>query len=199
MYQEQKAILLLASRLLSYPEEAYLEEEADVDAFVWGYIESDEIRAELKSAYAPLLRIPLQVREQLYVATFDLKSKTGLYLTAHELGDSPKRGAALLKLKYMMHQAGFEHVEGELADYIPLLFEFLAVSDEMEEHTRLERRLAVALKMMNGHIQENSYASILQVLIKYVFPEPEKQEMDRLKFEREEADLEDLPYPIMYQ
>jgi len=199
MDQEKKAILLLASRLLSYPEEGFKEEEQEIDAFMEEYIGSPEIRDELKSAYAPLVRIPMQLRKELYVETFDLKSKTGLYLTAHELGDSPKRGAAIIKLQNILRQAGFQHVEGELADYIPLLFEFLAVSDESEEHPRLVRRLAVALKRINDHIQENSYAGILQVLMKYVFPEPKQEEIERLKFEREEADLEEMPYPIMYQ
>ncbi|GAB3060192.1 nitrate reductase molybdenum cofactor assembly chaperone [Virgibacillus ainsalahensis] len=199
MNQDKQAILIIASRLLSYPEEAMAEEEKEMDAFVNDNIHSEEIKQELKAAYAPLLRIPLQVRKELYVATFDLKSKVGLYLTAHELGDSSKRGAALIKLQNIIKQAGFDRVEGELVDYLPLLFEFLAVTEETPEHERLYRRLAVAIKRMSAHIEENSYASILHLLVNYVFPEPTKEEIEKLKFEREEADLEELPFPIMYQ
>ena len=197
MDQQQKAILFIASRLLSYPEGTLL--EGDLDEFVDMHIESEQVKADLKAVYAPLVRLPLLVRKELYVETFDLRSKTGLYLTAHELGDSPKRGAALLRLKNVLRRSGFDHIEGELADYLPLLFEYLAVSEKREEHERLIRRIAAVLKRVHSYIDEKSYAQLIQMLITYVFPTPTEEEMKRMAFEREEADLEDMPYPIMYQ
>src|SRR5699024_3851587 len=91
MDQQQKTILLIASRLLSYPEGVL--DEQSLDEFIDMHMKSEEIKGELKVAYAPLVRLPLLLHKELYVETFDLRSKTGLYLTAHELGDSPKRGA----------------------------------------------------------------------------------------------------------
>jgi nitrate reductase delta subunit len=35
--------------------------------------------------------------------------------------------------------------------------------------------------------------------MKHVFPTPTKEEIEQLELGREEADLEELPYPIMYQ
>ena len=197
MDQQQKTILLIASRLLSYPEGVL--DEQSLDEFIDMHMKSEEIKGELKVAYAPLVRLPLLLHKELYVETFDLRSKTGLYLTAHELGDSPKRGAALLRLKNMLRRSGLDHIEGELADYLPLLFEYLAVSEELEEHERLIRRIGTALKRIYDYIDDKSYAQLIQLLIKYVFPTPSEEEMKRMAFEREEADLENMPYPIMYQ
>ncbi|MFC3040626.1 nitrate reductase molybdenum cofactor assembly chaperone [Virgibacillus xinjiangensis] len=199
MDQDQRAVLLIASRLLGYPEETDVQEEEEMDAFVEEKISSLRLRQDLKAAYAPILRLPVHVRRELYVSSFDLKSKLGLYLTAHELGDSPKRGAALIRLQNILADAGYAGVEGELADYIPLLFEFLAITEENPDHQRLVRRLAVAIKRMSDHIHDSPFAKILEVLRDYVFPEPTKAEIEKLEFEREEADLEELPYPIMYQ
>lgn len=197
MDQQQKTILLIASRLLSYPEGVL--DEQSLDEFIDMHMKSEEIKGELKVAYAPLVRLPLLLHKELYVETFDLRSKTGLYLTAHELGDSPKRGAALLRLKNMLRRSGLDHIEEELADYLPLLFEYLAVSEELEEHERLIRRIGTALKRIYDNIDDKSYAQLIQLLIKYVFPTPSEEEMKRMAFEREEADLENMPYPIMYQ
>src|SRR5699024_5797587 len=128
------------------------------------------------------------------------KSKLGLYLTAHELGDSSKRGAALIKLQKIINEAGFEREGNELADYMPMLFEFLAVVPDTSNHERLYRRLAVALqRMLNNMEESNPYVGILQILMEVVFPQPTKDEVVMLEFDREEADLEELPYPIMYQ
>jgi len=47
--------------------------------------------------------------------------------------------------------------------------------------------------------RENPYAQILEILKTYVFPVPSKEEIRLLELGREKADLEELPYPIMYQ
>ncbi|MBP1969919.1 nitrate reductase delta subunit [Virgibacillus natechei] len=198
--QEERAILVIASRLLGYPTAELVKDHQDINECVEENIETSELEIELVASYDPLFRLPSQEIQELYVATFDLKSKLGLYLTAHELGDSTKRGAALIKLQKIINQAGFEREGDELADYMPMLFEFLAVAPEAPNHDRLYRRLAVAIQRMLNNIDEgNPYAGILQVLMRYVFPEPTKEEVARLEFDREEADLEELPYPIMYQ
>ncbi|HLQ71181.1 MAG TPA: nitrate reductase molybdenum cofactor assembly chaperone, partial [Bacillota bacterium] len=84
--------------------------------------------------------------------------------------------------------------------YIPMLFEYLAVSPDDENTDRLIRRLAVAVQRMKDHISgDNPYAIILYVLMEFIFDEPTKEEIEKLEFDREEADLEDLPYPMLYQ
>ncbi|WP_373894843.1 nitrate reductase molybdenum cofactor assembly chaperone [Virgibacillus natechei] len=198
--EEERAVLVIASRLLGYPTDAFAKEKQDIHTCVEENLETNELKMELVASYEPLFRLPSQEIRELYVSTFDLKSKLGLYLTAHEFGDSSKRGAALIKLQKIINEAGFEREGDELGDYMPMLFEFLAVAPGSKYHARLYRRLAVAIqRMLNNIDAENPYKGILQVLIRHIFPEPTTEEVAKLEFDREEADLEELPYPIMYQ
>ncbi|WP_405102942.1 nitrate reductase molybdenum cofactor assembly chaperone [Oceanobacillus sp. FSL H7-0719] len=198
--REETAVLIIASRLLSYPDETFPAYESAMDELTAEEVQSKDLKQQLKKSYRALFQLSRQERSETYVATFDLKSKLGLYLTAHELGDSSKRGAALIKLQKMINQAGFEREGDELADYIPMLLEFLAIAPLTKDHERLSRRLAVAVQRMLNHIEDtNPYQAILYVLMRFVFPVPTKEEVEKLEFDREEADLEELPFPIMYQ
>jgi len=198
MNQQKRVVLIIASRLLSYPSEKFPEKE--IQELVIETMDKEKLRENVKNACNALFGLSSREIQELYVQTFDLKSQVGLYLTAHELGDSNKRGAALIKLQKLVNQAGFERVEGELADYMPMLFEFLAVAPDTKERERLYRRLAVAVNRIAENLDEsNPYFGILRVLMEHVFPKPTEEEMKELENGREEADLEELPYPIMYQ
>lgn len=200
MEHQECAVLAIASRLLSYPEKNIQEEQSLIEEGIKENIYNSALRLKLMIASSSILDLSEQERKETYVWTFDLKSKLGLYLTAHEFGDSNKRGAALIQLQKTISKAGFERVEGELADYIPMLLEYVAISTEDMDNDRLVRRLAVAISRMRNSIAgDNPYAVILYVLMEFVFPEPTAAEIDKLEFEREEADLENMPYPIMYQ
>ncbi|MFD1848509.1 nitrate reductase molybdenum cofactor assembly chaperone [Oceanobacillus bengalensis] len=200
MNQEKRVILVMASRLLGYPTEDFGKISNEMNDLMDEAIEVESLKEELKKAYVPLSSLSSREIQELYVETFDLKSKLGLYLTAHELGDSTKRGAALIKLQKVINQSGFERVGEELVDYIPMLLEFLAVAPKKPEVERIEKRVSVAISYMLEHVDEaNPYARILVMLMKHVFPTPSKEEIKQLESGREEADLEELPYPIMYQ
>ena len=198
MEQQERIVLAIASRLLSYPTEYVHKEQSVIEECIKDDIYSNALKLKLMIASSSILDLSPQERKETYVSTFDLKSKLGLYLTAHEFGDSNKRGAALIQLQKQISKDGFERMEGELADYIPMLLEYVAISNENND--RLIRRLAVAISGMRSSIAgDNPYAVILYVLMEFVFPEPTAEEMEKLEFEREEADLENMPYPIMYQ
>lgn len=198
---EQRSILLaVAARVLSYPDESFLHEQAAVIDSIQHSSLSEEAAAALAEAINPLYALPLKDLKEVYVAVFDLKKNAGLYLTSHELGDSPKRGAALIKLQKIINEAGFERIEGELTDFMPMLYEFLAVAPVDHHHERLQKRLAFATQRILDHLSEDEpYRGIFSVLMQFVFQRPSAEEVDKLEQEREEADLEELPYPIMYQ
>lgn len=198
MEQQERALLAIASRLLTYPPDSLFEERKDIKDCIAENITTIELLTELETAFTPLYSFTLPELRKLYVETFDLKAKNGLYLTGHELGDSTKRGAALIKLQKIIEIAGFDRVDDELADFIPMLFEFLAVAPNSQQNDRLVRRLAVAIqRIFNNLPKDNPYSSVFLVLM-HIFPEPSKEEIEKLEFEREEADLEELPFPIMY-
>lgn len=199
MEDQERALIVIASRLLVYPADNFYEERKEIDDCIKENVTSIELLQELETVLTTLYSYPLPELRKLYVATFDLDEKNGLYLTAHELGDSTKRGAALIKLQKLINVAGFERMDDELADFIPMLLEFLAVAPDSQGNDRLVRRLAVAIQRVHSNLPEdNPYIHVFSTL-KHIFPEPTSDEIKRLEFEREEADLEELPFPIMYQ
>jgi nitrate reductase molybdenum cofactor assembly chaperone NarJ/NarW len=199
MTEDKRLLLLISSRLLGYPSEGFSKEKYEIQELI-EEISNQNIKEEIHSICIPLFEKGSRQIQELYVETFDLKSKLGLYLTAHELGDSNRRGAALIKLQKIISEAGFERSNEELVDYIPMLMEFLAAAKESPDVNRLFKRMAVVIQYIYEHMdKDNPYTSIFSLLMKYVFPTPTAEEIKQLEDGREEADLEELPYPIMYQ
>ena len=73
---------------------------------------------------------PLMDLEEEYVRSFDLSNKASLYLTYHKFQDDPKRGSYLSKLVDYYRKKGFEFVENELPDFLPIVLEFISFLDE---------------------------------------------------------------------
>ncbi|WP_043630715.1 nitrate reductase molybdenum cofactor assembly chaperone [Nonomuraea candida] len=62
-----------------------------------------------------------------YVETFDLQRRCCLYLTYYTDGDTRRRGESLAALKARYRAAGWELLEDELPDFLPVLLEFAAL------------------------------------------------------------------------
>ena len=146
--------------------------------------------------------------EQAYVRAFDFAEAASLYLTAHEFGDDRKRGVALVELRKMLAAGGFEEAEGELPDHVPLLLEFLALSpveevDRTAQKTAdLEPRLGAVMRAVGAHIPvANVYHAVMTAVLQELGWEhstaAESSDADAA-LQREQPDLEDLPYPLSY-
>ncbi|MDQ0229960.1 nitrate reductase molybdenum cofactor assembly chaperone [Metabacillus malikii] len=200
MTNEEKVILVIMSRVLDYPETSAYDEYSSIKDLVKEHFPLEKNRKEIFERLNPLYKLSILELQKLYVETFDYKEKTGLYLTAHELGDSRKRGAALIKLQKMVCEAGFEHGSKELVDYIPLLLELLAYAPSNENFIRLKQRLSFAIhRISEGLSKNNPYHQVLELSKIYIFEAPEEEELIQLENQREKADLDELPYPITYQ
>jgi nitrate reductase delta subunit len=188
------------SRLLDYPDDAFFKDKSSITTFIHDSIPSENIRKEVIARVGSFYEMPLEKLKQLYVETFDHKHKTNLYLTAHELGDSRKRGFALIQLQQIIVEAGFEHIGNELADYIPMLLELLAVVPEEEKYEKLSRRVAYAInRILENLPSDSTYIKALELLMIFVFETPGEEEISALEMLYEEADLDELPYPLMYR
>lgn len=73
---------------------------------------------------------PVRLREH-YVATFDNKRRCNLYMTYFNMGDTRRRGAALVNFSSLYRAVGFEADDRELPDYLPLLLELSARSRDL--------------------------------------------------------------------
>ncbi len=202
MIKQKQAALRAASRLLDYPDESFHQEALWLEEGIHETFSSDtdKNKATLLEALNALKSIPLKELQELYVETFDYKDTTGLYLTAHELGDSRKRGTALIELQNMVKSYGYETTSGELSDYIPMLLELLSVMPEDEAAIRLRRRIACAVYRVLNHMPaDQPYRHVLKMLMKTVFDSPSSEDIAQFDKEREETDTEPLPYPMLYQ
>lgn len=200
MKYDNKAILVILARLLDYPDEKFFEECSTIKAIIQDHISSIKIRNEVMSKIKPLMDMPLKELQELYVETFDQREKTNLYLTAHELGDSKKRGAALIQLQKLISECGYEYAGKELVDYIPMLLELLAVAPGDENLLLLSRRVAYAINRIVNHLPgKHPYHQPIELLMLYVFEKPAAEDISQLENLREAADLDELPYPMMYR
>lgn len=200
MSNEEKAILVILSRLLDYPEPSFHEEKSWLLSFIKEWIQTEDIQKEVMNHINPLFELSLKDLQELYVETFDYKEKAALYLTAHELGDSRKRGIALIQLQKLIDLSGFDYTGKELVDYLPILLELLAVAPEDEPFLALSKRIAFAVNRIATHLDDwNPYKMVIELLLNYVFEAPGSEEVTRLENLREEADLEELPFPLMYR
>lgn len=219
--EARRGVLLAAARLLAYPDRALCELLPEIEAYLRQPPASDA--AALLAGVAQRLRqLESAEREARYVATFDFDEAAALYLTAHELGDSRRRGRAMVELRALLRAVGFEQTTTELPDYLPLLLEFLAhVPPEAAAETEaepaaesaaepaaepaaespveaLERRLAAVCERIAAHLAaDNLYRDVFVALCR-VLPPPAEANPERRFTERERADTGEMPYPLRY-
>ncbi|MBP2239686.1 nitrate reductase delta subunit [Cytobacillus eiseniae] len=200
MRTEVAETLVVLARFLDYPDSQLVEECSDLKEYLKQHLSSKEMQEELFKRLEPLLKIELKELQELYVKTFDYEEKTGMYLTAQELGDSRRRGDALIRLQRLISDLGFERVGVELTDFIPMLMELLAVAPLTDDVEQLTRRLSFAIHRIYTHLPNNNpYYHVFDLLMSFVFKAPNEEEIARLVNEREEADLDELPYPMIYR
>lgn len=107
----------------------------------------------------------LTERQRRYVETFDLDRRTSLHLTWYLLGDTRKRGLALLRLKRLYAAGGWPLESDELPDYLPLLLEFATLAPAGYGETLLrEHRLALELLRLRLGELESPWACLLDAL-----------------------------------
>lgn len=208
--ETRRAIFSAASRLLTYPDRALWALLPEIAASLRELLNSDA------ADYADAVALLAQVAERLntgegdgdgtdwqerYVATFDFREPASLYLTAHELGDSRRRGQALIELRALLRTAGFEETGDELPDYLPLLLEFLAnaPADTPAEalHTLQQRLAAVCARIQERLDADSPYRDVFVALLK-TLPEPAETDPERRFAQRERADTAEMPYPLRY-
>ena len=115
----------LAALLLSYPDEELLRGQPEL-AVLAACLEHREVQALVHEFLHWFATTDAREVQQHYVATFDLRRRSGLYLTYYLHGDTRKRGIALLTLKQRYRAHGLRLADGELPDLLPVVLEFAA-------------------------------------------------------------------------
>lgn len=117
----------VASLLLTYPDEELRGAVGEIAAIA-SSIEDADVRGHLGAFLGWLVRTGAEEAQRHYVDTFDLRRRSGLYLTYYLHGDTRKRGVALLTLKQRYRAHGLALRDGELPDHLPVVLEFAAVA-----------------------------------------------------------------------
>jgi nitrate reductase delta subunit len=169
MTDDRKALLKLLSLCLAYPE-----------AEAWGLL--PKMEAAAKSLDDPLARErlthfitqmtaqPLLDLQAHYTDVFDLNPSASMNLTYHLMGEREDRGRALAELIEVYRQAGFAPAVNDLPDFLPLMLEFLAQTDEGERHELIRRCLATVPTIARRLRDRNSMYAVALELVIAAFP-----------------------------
>jgi nitrate reductase delta subunit len=147
------AVYRLISELFLYPE------DRDTGRIEVGMTQLAEAPKELLAPLEAFLTAPAAMSAEEYVATLELTPLAPLYLGAY-LYEEPNscRGAGMsgrngymLELANIYRHFGIEQAGGELADFVPIIVDFLAISLEREDEDRIGlRRYLVESLLVNG-------------------------------------------------
>jgi nitrate reductase delta subunit len=151
-----------ASLLLRYPDEPALAAIPAVRAAL----------RELPAALAEPLAIvadhraggePTELAAE-YVELFDLRRRTGLYLSYYTAGDTRNRGQALLEFAAAFKAAGFAVEGGELPDYLPAVLDLAAQAGEPA--WALLRRHRIGLDLLTAALdaQRSIYRNVVHAV-----------------------------------
>lgn len=153
--------LLICSKLLEYPDEKWLTSFGEIREML------RELPKKSQKILEPFINyvsvndsISLQ---ELYVSTFDMSKDDVLHITYPLYKDEITRGSALVRLKQIYRTTGFEPITEELPDYLPMVLEFLAFSDNKD----LKRYIRDYIPFLSEFVTKlkekgNLYSSILE-------------------------------------
>lgn len=115
---------------------------------------------------------PRELRER-YVADVDLRAGTAPYLTHHRFGDRRDRGRALIALKRLYRETGWELARWELPDYLPLVVELAAADPEVGMPLLAEYRVELEVIRRNLERIGSPWADVLRAVAEELPPADE--------------------------
>jgi nitrate reductase delta subunit len=154
-----------AALLLIYPDTELLAARSELAAAV-SAIGDPAAEADLHAFLDWFLAVDALEVQAHYVGTFDLRRRSGLYLTYYLHGDTRKRGIALLTLKQRYRAHGLHLAAGELPDLLPVVLEFAALAGpgDGEAPLRQHRRGLELLRIALEDVQ-SPYRHVLRAIV----------------------------------
>jgi nitrate reductase molybdenum cofactor assembly chaperone NarJ/NarW len=113
-----------------------------------------------------------ELRER-YVTDLDLRAGSALYLTHHRFGDRRERGHALIALKRLYREAGWELDHWELPDYLPLVLELAAADPDVGMPLLAEYRVELEVIRRNLEQAESPWAEVITAVVEELPPADE--------------------------
>jgi nitrate reductase delta subunit len=181
------------SVLLSYPTAAMREALPEIaDVVRTSKFLAPRERDALLDLIAELEQGELLTVEERYVDLFDRGRALSLHLFEHLHGESRDRGSAMIELKQIYANAGFELSAKELPDYLPVVLEYLAQRDIAEARELLADCAHILQSIGRSLIARQSrYAAALQALLVVAGERPiDAAKIPPVRERRENLDLD---------
>ncbi len=160
-------VLRALGALLSYPQDEVWQALPEIaEAIRTSKIIAVPQRDDLLAVVAELRASDLLHAEERYVDLFDRGRAASLHLFEHLHGDGRDRGQAMVDLKRLYEQAGYELSSRELPDYLPVVLEYLSCRDLAETRELLGDCAHILRQIGQSLIARGSrYAALLQALL----------------------------------
>ncbi len=158
--------LKVLSLLLDYPTRDLVAGVAELRAAL-----NDEglLKGAPRKALEPLLKAletqDIYDLQEAYVFLFDRTKSLSLHLFEHVHGEGRDRGQAMVDLKKMYEDAGFDFAAHELPDFIPAFLEFLSTRtwEEARDYLLQTFHIFAALKVRLTE-RKSDYAAVFAAL-----------------------------------
>ncbi|MEU8240952.1 nitrate reductase molybdenum cofactor assembly chaperone [Actinoplanes missouriensis] len=155
----------LVSVLLTYPDDELFQAGPSLREAAAG-LEPAGVRANVVTFLDWFLTVTPMAAQRHYVETFDLRRRSGLYLTYYLHGDTRKRGMALLMLKQRYRAHGLRLADGELPDLLPIVLEFAAVAGPGDGEAPL-RQHRQGIELLRAALEESGspYRMLVEAIV----------------------------------
>jgi nitrate reductase delta subunit len=160
-------VLRALGALLSYPREEVRQALPEIaDAISTSKLIAPPQRRDLLALIDELRAGDLLEAEERYVELFDRGRAASLHLFEHLHGEDRDRGQAMVDLKRLYENAGYELTARELPDYLPVVLEYLSCRDIRETRELLGDCAHILRRIGESLIARGSaYAAVLQALL----------------------------------
>ena len=157
--------LKVISLLLSYPEKALLDGLAEMKQALDNSEVPRGVPVLLSRLIHDLASLDLYEAQERYVSLFDRSRSLSLHLFEHVHGESRDRGQAMVDLKAMYEDHGFELDTKEMPDYLPLFLEFLSVLPSHEADVLLAETAHITMAIgarlkKRGSVYTHAFAAL---------------------------------------
>lgn len=139
-----RPILEVLSLLIDYPT-ADTFTEANRTLIEQDKALSKDERRSLLEIFDQLAKPVLLKQQTNYTGLFEMNRRYTLYMSYYKMTDSRERGTVLAKLKMLYEMFGVAETTSELSDYLPLMLDFLAVGDFLDDPRRKDIQLALSV------------------------------------------------------
>lgn len=180
----------LFSLLFDYPDRRLFEHGEELRRAV-ARVEPASCREALSGFLEHLAAVGVFAARREYVDTFDFARRGTLYLSFHTYGDRRKRGMAMVHLKRIYREAGFELNEGILPDHLPVILEFTEVAPERGIEVLADFRPALEVVRAALHEGQSPYAPLMDALVD-LLPEADAADIEKARRIAAEGPPEEL-------